>query len=92
MLEARIGPYLVDALLPALAVAIEVQGGVHRLRVADDTRRDARLRERGFTVYRYANDEALAESFGAALAARLRAHGVTAPPPAGQAGPDRTSS
>lgn len=82
VLEARVGPYIVDALLPAVAVAFEVQGGIHRLRAAYDARRHERLRQIGFAVYCYANEEALAEPFAAALAERLQAHGVIPPSPA----------
>lgn len=59
ILEARVGPYFVDALLPALAVAFEVDGGVHLLRPIYDAQRRRWLESQGITVYTFTNQEAL---------------------------------
>lgn len=74
VLEAPAGPYFLDALLPALAVAIEVDGGVHQLRPAYDAQRRAWLTGQGLTLLSFTNDEALAATFRDQLAARLPAH------------------
>lgn len=38
---------------------MELDGGVHRLREAEDAARDADLRRRGFTVLRFGNEPVL---------------------------------
>jgi hypothetical protein len=48
--EGGVGPYFCDVLLPVLAIAIEVEGGVHVLNRERDTRRRAFLEARGLTV------------------------------------------
>jgi len=63
VLEARVGPYFVDVLIPALAVAIEMEGGVHQLRLAYDERRRRWLQERGIAVYTLPNELALTATF-----------------------------
>ena len=52
-----IGPYVADFCCPALKLIIELDGGVHVLRVDSDARRDAWLTARaGFTVLRFGNE------------------------------------
>jgi very-short-patch-repair endonuclease len=58
--EARVGPYFVDVLIPALAVAIEVDGGVHQLRPDYDERRRRWLQGIGLSVHTFANETVLA--------------------------------
>lgn len=59
--EARIGRSIADALLPLLAVAIEVDGGVHDAFRADhDAQRRRYLEERDITVLMFSNADRLA--------------------------------
>jgi very-short-patch-repair endonuclease len=59
--EARIGRSIADALLPSLAVAIEVDGGVHDAFRADhDAQRRRYLEERDITVLMFSNADMLA--------------------------------
>jgi hypothetical protein len=48
--EGGVGPYFCDVLLPVLALAIEVEGGVHVLGRERDARRRAFLEAQGLTV------------------------------------------
>ena len=57
--QMPIGTYIADFCCPALKLVIELDGGVHVLRVDDDARRDAWLRAAGFTVLRFDNEAAL---------------------------------
>ncbi|MBX9460979.1 MAG: DUF559 domain-containing protein [Brevundimonas sp.] len=61
-----------DFFCPEIRLAIEVDGGVHRLREHRDAERDARLAAAGFTVLRFAN-EAFLDNPGLVLAA-IRRH------------------
>jgi type I restriction enzyme R subunit len=45
-----------DFFCPEIRLAIELDGGVHRLREARDAERDARLAAAGFTVLRFGNE------------------------------------
>ena len=45
-----------DFFCPAVRLAIELDGGVHRFREARDADRDARLAAAGFTVLRFGNE------------------------------------
>lgn len=60
VLEARVGPYFVDVMIPRLSIAFEVEGGIHLLRPLYDEQRREWLESLGFTVYTFTNDEALA--------------------------------
>lgn len=46
---------IADFLCPGLKLIIELDGGIHRLKEASDTLRDARLKNAGFTVLRFDN-------------------------------------
>ncbi|WP_425051563.1 endonuclease domain-containing protein [Psychromarinibacter sp. S121] len=56
--QAPIGPYIVDFLIPAQKLVIEVDGGQHADNPQDATR-DAYLAARGYTVLRYWNPDVL---------------------------------
>jgi very-short-patch-repair endonuclease len=70
IVEARVGPYFVDALLPELAVAFEVDGGVHLLRPDYDAQRRRWLEGQGLTVHAFPNKQAL-EGLGETFAGLL---------------------
>jgi hypothetical protein len=75
LLEARVGRYYcTDVLIPALALVIEVIGGVHAIQEEEDGRRLAFLKKAGLTVWIFTNEEAFADGFRELLAARLQAH------------------
>ncbi len=57
--QMPIGTYIADFCCPALKLIIELDGGVHVLRVDDDARQDAWLRAAGFTVLRFENEAVL---------------------------------
>lgn len=57
--QTRIGPWIADFCCYDLKLVIELDGGVHRLRVEEDGERDADLRRRGFTVLRFGNEAVL---------------------------------
>ena len=57
--QRPIGPYIVDFVCLGKYVVIEVDGGQHRQRRLYDARRDGWLREKGFTVLRFWDDEVL---------------------------------
>ena len=49
--------YVCDFACLSARLIIEVDGGVHRLREAEDAKRDAWLRSQGFTVLRFSNED-----------------------------------
>jgi len=52
-------PYIADFCCPALRLIVELDGGVHALRVESDTSRDAWLTGQGFRVLRFGNEAVL---------------------------------
>jgi very-short-patch-repair endonuclease len=63
--QAVIGPFIADFLCPAKALIVEVDGWTHD-DVRADQRRDAALRELGFTVLRFPNTEVMQNIEGVA--------------------------
>ena len=57
--QTRIGPWIADFCSYELKLVIELDGGVHRLREAEDARRDLDLSRRGFKVLRFGNEQVL---------------------------------
>ncbi|MET4683297.1 endonuclease domain-containing protein [Brevundimonas faecalis] len=57
--QTPIGRYIADFCCPALRLIIELDGGVHVLRVESDAERDAWLTAQGFTVLRFGNEAVL---------------------------------
>ncbi|MDI6623940.1 MAG: endonuclease domain-containing protein [Brevundimonas sp.] len=58
--QMPIGPYVADFCCPALKLIIELDGGVHVLRIDSDAARDAWLiAKAGFTVLRFDNEAVL---------------------------------
>jgi len=51
------GPYFLDFASPSLLLAIELDGAGHIERAAEDRIRDEWLREQGWTVLRFGNDD-----------------------------------
>jgi very-short-patch-repair endonuclease len=62
--QAPIGPYIVDFLCPDARLIIEIDGGQHALETNRDAVRDAWLREQGFVVLRFWNNEVLTNLSG----------------------------
>ena len=54
--QAPVAGFVVDFLCPELNLVIELDGGVHDIREAEDAARDERLRAAGYTVVRYRNN------------------------------------
>ena len=57
--EGVVGPYACDILVPHQHVAIEVHGGIHRIRQEHDAARRAFLETHGLTVVEITNDQVL---------------------------------
>lgn len=72
LLEAPIGPYYADALIPNAEVVIEVNGGVHKLHEERDARRLAFFASLGLRVIVLSNDEIEAEDAGLRLATYIK--------------------
>ncbi|MDO1558478.1 DUF559 domain-containing protein [Brevundimonas sp. 2R-24] len=53
--QSPVAGSVVDFLCAELALVVELDGGVHRLREHEDQARDERLRSAGFTVLRFEN-------------------------------------
>ena len=72
--QAPFGPYVLDFVCFERRVVVEVDGGQHAESERDDVR-DARLREEGFDVVRYWNNDVLKNPEGVLtdLLARLEA-------------------
>jgi len=54
--QAPVAGFVVDFLCPELRLVIELDGGIHDLRDAEDTARDERLHLAGYTVLRFRNN------------------------------------
>jgi len=52
-----LGNYIVDCVRLKEKLIVELDGGVHKLRQADDAVREALLRGRGFRVLRFTNED-----------------------------------
>jgi very-short-patch-repair endonuclease len=59
--QQPIGPFIVDFVCHASSLIVEVDGGQH-LESDRDAQRDAWLRQQGFTVLRFWNDDVLART------------------------------
>jgi len=82
--QTRIGSWIADFCCYELKLVLEMDGGVHRLRAAEDAARDADLKRRGFTVLRFVN-EAVLTNPNLVLDA-IRHHAAQRPPhPSGSA-------
>ncbi len=57
--QAPIGPYVADFLCMTARLIVEVDGGQHAIRRAYDEQRDRYLRNEGYEVVRYWNNEVL---------------------------------
>ncbi|MFC5343181.1 endonuclease domain-containing protein [Brevundimonas staleyi] len=57
--QMPIGPYIADFACPSIRLILELDGGVHDLRVERDAERDAWLSENGWTVLRFRNQAVL---------------------------------
>jgi type I restriction enzyme R subunit len=54
--QAPVAGFVVDFLCPELRLVLELDGGIHDLRGAEDAARDERLRVAGYTVLRFRNN------------------------------------
>ncbi|MNS97229.1 hypothetical protein D3C86_1502290 [compost metagenome] len=79
--QAPVAGYVTDFLCPELRLVIELDGGVHRLREAEDALRDHRLAEAGFAIVRFSNEAFLHNPNILLDAIRLRAAQMGKSPP-----------
>jgi len=71
--QAPVAGKIVDFLCPELKLAIELDGGVHDLRIVEDAERDLLIAEAGFLVLRSGNEAFLRNPNVLLDAIRLRA-------------------
>ena len=64
--QVAVGRYIVDFLVPSLALVVEIDGGYHKTRARLDARRDSYLIARGFFILRI-SDELLRKDLARAL-------------------------
>jgi very-short-patch-repair endonuclease len=57
--QQAIDGYIVDFYCHAVALIIEVDGGIHKQQIEYDAERDAHLISRGFSILRFTNDEVM---------------------------------
>jgi very-short-patch-repair endonuclease len=71
------GPFVVDFVCLEAGLIVELDGGQHAEQVQADLRREAWLRERGFTVLRFWNHDVMSrtEAVLEVILAELRARG-----------------
>jgi very-short-patch-repair endonuclease len=60
--QAVVEPFITDFLCPSKALIVEVDGITHDQE--DDARRDAALRERGYTTIRFTNEDVMSNMEG----------------------------
>lgn len=68
--QVPVGPYVVDFLVPAACLVIEVDGRSHDGRGEADREREQALSERGLRVVRVSNDDVVRSVDGAVAAVR----------------------
>jgi very-short-patch-repair endonuclease len=66
--QQPIGPYVVDFFCPAAKLVIEVDGGQHATREAEDAARSRWIEARGYRVLRFWNNDVLANTDGVVAA------------------------
>ena len=73
--QHAVGPYVVDFACMPLRLVIEIDGGVHKTdeAVLNDHHRQQAIEALGWTVIRFANDQALSEPWRIDAAIRERA-------------------
>ncbi|MCA3699606.1 MAG: DUF559 domain-containing protein [Brevundimonas sp.] len=57
--QLPLGPYTADFACPSIRLIVELDGGIHDLRVEADAKRDAWLTANGWTVPRFRNQAVL---------------------------------
>ncbi|MEC9363575.1 MAG: DUF559 domain-containing protein [Pseudomonadota bacterium] len=60
--QVPVGPYFADFACLEKRLIVEVDGGQHATQASQDERRSTYLREQGFTVLRFWNDQVLLET------------------------------
>ncbi len=82
--QSPVGPYVADFLSFRHRLVIEVDGGQHALQAERDSRRSQFLRNQGYQVMRFWNNEVMENADGVlqAIGGALRPH--PAPLPAGE--------
>jgi very-short-patch-repair endonuclease len=90
--QVPLGSYVVDFLCEEIRVVVEVDGGQHAQRAERDQARTAWLRQNGYEVLRFCNDEVKLDIEGVVEALLLKLHArPVAPSPALPQGGGSTS-
>jgi very-short-patch-repair endonuclease len=76
--RTRVGRYIADFAVPARKLMVELDGGQHASRKEADAERTEALREHGYSVIRFRNDEVLGNPDG--VPQRIAAELETPPP------------
>jgi very-short-patch-repair endonuclease len=85
----QIGPYIADFACHQLKLVVELDGGQHGLRVAEDEKRAQRLQRDGYRVLRFWNNDVLSNIDGV-MGAILDAIAATpTPDPSPQGGGEK---
>jgi very-short-patch-repair endonuclease len=77
--QHTIGPYIVDFVCVERSLIVEIDGGYHDYVVQEDLGRERHLKELGFVVLRFWNEDVLKDA--EAVAQRIRNALKTAPSP-----------
>ncbi|HEV2627517.1 MAG TPA: DUF559 domain-containing protein [Pseudolabrys sp.] len=87
--QVQIGPYIADFACHQLKLVVELDGGQHGLRVAEDEKRAQRLQRDGYRVLRFWNNDVLSNIDGV-MGAILDAIAATpTPDPSPQGGGEK---
>ena len=62
--QVPIGPYIVDFVCPSAKLVVEVDGGQHQERIADDDQRTRWLESKGYRMFRVWNSDVLRNVVG----------------------------
>ncbi len=79
--QAPVGPYIVDLVCKKSRLVIEVDGGQHALQAAHDETRTIFLRQQGYEVLRFWNNEVFENLEGVLETIRTKLDGPKTPPP-----------
>jgi len=69
--QHSIGPYIVDFAIPSRRLVIEIDGGQHAVHASDDAKRTGALGTYGYRVFRFWNNDVIANTHG--VLTRIRA-------------------
>ena len=90
--QVPIGPFICDFAARTLKLIIELDGGQHAVRTAQDDRRSEFLVSRGFRVLRFWNNDVLENVDGVLAVIERALHDMPSPNPSRNAGGEEARS